>query len=354
MSMAPKENWLRTVRRTNPEWMPYSIGLTIPLWLSLRGELEKVVLRHPRTWPGFRPGSFNWKEPHIPAHQRPGGEFVDVWGSVWRTTAPGVTGTVIKPVLADLSRLDSFTPPNPETYNGGWAPVDWKKVAEQMARAKANGAIARTGLGHGYFLLRLEYLRGFENLMCDLAEDTPEFRRLVEIVHGLNKGAVRRAIGAGAEVIALPEDLGSQSASIVGPLMFRKWVTPYHKELHDMARNAGCLTVFHCDGTIMDVADQILEIHPDVFNPQDVANGVENLAAAFKDRLCIDLDFDRQNALPFGTPKGIRELVEYEVRTLGSRTGGLMIGAGVYGDVPPENVDALASALEEFSTYWFR
>jgi hypothetical protein len=249
MPISSRENWLRTVRRTNPEWMPYTIGLTLPLWLNLGEELEKIVLRHPKSWPGYKPGPANWEHRRIPWHQIPGRDLVDDWGSVWRTSAPGMTGTVVKPVLADLSKLDSFTPPDVETYNGGWGPVDWKKIAEQMAQAKANGAIARTGLGHGYFLLRLEYLRGFENLMCDLVEDTPEFQRLVDLVHGHNKRAVRHAIESGAEVIGLPEDLGSQTGSIIGPAMFRKWVTPYHKELHDMARNAGCFTHFHCDGS---------------------------------------------------------------------------------------------------------
>lgn len=34
---------------------------------------------------------------------------------------------------------------------------------------------------------------------------------------------------------------------------------------------------------------------------------------------------------------------------LGSRRGGLMFTVGMYSDTPPENVDALASALEEYA-----
>jgi len=129
MAISSKENWLHTVRRTNPEWMPYSIALTTPLWLNLREELEKVVVRHPKTWPNYKPGPSNWGELRIAPHQTPGRDFVDQWGSVWRTNVAGMTGTVIKPVLEDLSKLDSFTPPDPETYNGGWGPMDWNKVA---------------------------------------------------------------------------------------------------------------------------------------------------------------------------------------------------------------------------------
>ncbi|OPZ19670.1 MAG: methylcobalamin:coenzyme M methyltransferase [candidate division BRC1 bacterium ADurb.BinA364] len=354
MPISARENYLRTVRRTNPEWMPYTINLTIPLWRRLGAELEDIVLRHPRTWPNYKPGSMNWRDPIVPPYTIPGVDFIDEWGSVWRTNELGQTQAVIKPALEDLSILDAYTSPDPATYLGGWAKADWELSARNMARAKAAGALTRLGLDHGYHFLRLEYLRGFENLMCDMIEDTPQFRRIVEMVHERNMAAVRNAIRAGAEVIALPEDLGSQKGAICGPRMARKWILPYQKQLHDLARNAGCLTVYHCDGAIMDIADQILEIHPDVFNPQDIANGVENLREAFKDRLCIDLDFDRQGALPLGTPREIRDLVEYETRTLGSPTGGMMLHAGVWGDVPPQNVEALVGAFEEFSLFWFQ
>jgi len=327
--------------------------LTSVTWAYLKKDLEDVVVRHPKTWPGFKRGDYDWDNIKHPPKADPSKDYVDDWGSVWRTSLAGNTGVVIKPVLANLDDLDAFTPPDPATYNGGLGTVDWEVVRRRLAHAKANGHLARGGLSHGYHMLRLEYLRGFENLMCDAVEEAPAFAKLVALVHDLNKTAVRNWIDAGAEVIGLPEDLGSQRGSILGPPLFRKWVTPYMKELHEMAHAAGCLTEFHCDGNIMDVADQILEIAPDVFNLQDVANGVENIKEAFKGRLCVRLDFDRQRTQPFGTPQEIRELLAYEVRTLGSARGGLMISAEVRGKIPPENIDAIATACEDLGGYWF-
>lgn len=353
MPLSERENWLRTVRMTNPERIPYRIAITQSSWESLGQELEDIMLRHPRTWPNFRKGSVDWGAMKPNDFQDPERDYVDVWGSVWRTTVAGNTGTVVEPVLPDLSRLDEIDIPTIGNCNGGIHPVDWMDAAERVKRARANGGLAQGGLDHGYHMLRLEYIRGFENLMMDLVEEPPEFLRLVDIVHDLNKQAVQRWIDLGVEVVGLPEDLGSQTASIIGPTYFKKWVTPYHKELHAMAHDAGCLTTFHCDGAIMDVADQILEIGPDVFNPQDLANGVDNLRNVFKGRLCINLDFDRQKNLPFGTPKDIRDLLEYEVRTLGSPNGGLMVTVDGRGAIPPENLEALVSGLEEFSTFWF-
>ena len=353
MPLTPQQNQLRTIRMTDPEWMPFHIGLCPITWQELGAELEQVVLRHPRTWPEFEKGSVDWNHLEFRPVENPDcGDFVDSWGCVWRTTRKGIVGTVRVHPLEDLSRLDAYVPPDPATHTH-MDPIDWDEHRRRVKREKAAGDLPGGGLDHGYHLLRLEYLRGFENLMCDLATDTPEIRRVVDMVHTFNRDLLGRMIDTGAEMIGLPEDLGMQTGSMLGPRLFRQWVTPYHKELHDLAHASGCLTGFHCDGNIMDVADQILEIGPDVFNPQDLANGVDEFARAFKGRLCIALDFDRQHHTPFGTRREIADLVEREVKTLGSPNGGLSIQAEVRGPVPPENVDALADALETWSTYWF-
>jgi uroporphyrinogen decarboxylase len=277
---------------------------------------------------------------------------VDDWGCVWRTTQYGFVGTIVEHPLATDAALASFAPPPADTYNGGQTAVDFGRAAAHFARVKEQGGLARGGLDHGFFMLRLEYLRGFENLMCDLIQPTDEFRQLHRTVHELNVAAVRNWLAAGADIVGLPEDLGGQDRSLIGPKYFREWALPCYVELHRMAQEQGALTYFHCDGNVMDIADQILEINPTIFNPQDLANGIENLRDTFKGRITLDLDFDRQHALPFGTPQEIRELVEYEVRTLGAPEGGLMIKVEIRGDVPPDNLDAVASALEEYSTFW--
>jgi len=353
MAISVAENEQRTIRMTDPEWMPYTIGLCGITWELLGKELEDVVLRHPKSFPWYEPGAIDWEHmTYGPIEDPDYGDFTDSWGCVWRTAQKGHHGVIVTHPLADPSALDTYTPPDPDRSTH-FRPIDWEEQRQRIRREGADGGLPGGGLDHGYHLLRLEYLRGFENLMCDLADDTPEIRRIVDMVHAFNKGLVSRFLDIGARMISLPEDLGGQDGSLIGPKLFRKWVLPYQQELHGMAHERGALTSFHCDGNIMDVADQILAIGPDVFNPQDRANGVEALAEAFKGRLCIALDFDRQHTIPFGTPTEIEELIEYEVRTLGSRNGGLKIQCEVRGPIPPENIEALASALEKYSTYWF-
>jgi hypothetical protein len=351
--MNSSENWRAAATRTGPEWMPYTIGLTKASWDRFGEEQEKVVLNHPKTWPNWQPGTYRRiQEQPWSIKEDPTRDFVDDWGCVWRTTQYGFVGTIVEHPLASDEALREFVAPPAETYNGGQTAADFTRAAAHFARVKEQGGIARGGLDHGFFMLRLEYLRGFENLMCDLIQPTDEFRRLHKTVHELNLAAVRNWLASGADVVGLPEDLGGQDRSLIGPKYFREWALPCYVELHRLAQDSGALTYFHCDGNIMDIADQILEISPTVFNPQDIANGVENLRDTFRGKLTLDLDFDRQFALPFGSPKDIRELIEYEIRTLGSAEGGLMVKVEIRGDVPPDNLDAVVSALETYCTFW--
>ena len=223
------------------------------------------------TWPDYKKGDFDWNNIKWNPREDPRHDAVDHWGCVWKTSDFGFVGTVFEHPLADISKLEEIEIPDAAHYNGGMLPVaDWERVRKNLEAMKERGDFAQGGLNHGFHMLRLEYLRGFENLMMDLTMDTPEINRLAGILHDLNKVAVRNWIAAGADLILLPEDLGTQTSSILGPKLFRKWVLPYHKELHDMCHAAGALTYFHSDGNIMDVADQILEIGADVINNQDL------------------------------------------------------------------------------------
>ena len=105
----------------------------------------------------------------------------------------------------------------------------------------------------------------------------------------------------------------------------------------------------HTDGRVVEVLDQLAVTGVSVLNVQDRVNGLENLRRLLKGRVCIDLDIDRQRLLPFGTPGEVREHVKRAIIELGSRGGGLMFTAGVYSDAKLENMDALASAFEEFA-----
>ena len=74
----------------------------------------------------------------------------------------------------------------------------------------------------------------------------------------------------------------------------------------------------------------------DVLNLQDLVNGVDWIGGKFLGKTCIDLDIDRQKVTVFGTPAEIDRLIRYEVESLSSPAGGLMLTYGWYPGTPLE------------------
>lgn len=103
----------------------------------------------------------------------------------------------------------------------------------------------------------------------------------------------------------------------------------------------------HTDGHIWEIIPDLIECGVNVVNPQVRANGLENLARVCKGKVCVNLDLDRQ-MFPFGTPADIDAHVREAVETLGSPEGGLWLQAEIGPDVPLENVEAIAAALEKY------
>ncbi len=347
--MSVQNDFQRAALFQKPESIPARLFIGKGQWLNFGEELEKVVLTHPKIWPDYKSGNYkNILEKPWGPKEDPTRDFIDQWGCTWRTTQYGYVGTIVTHPLSNDSDLADFDTPDPETYNGGQFPVDWDEKRQWIEAAHERGEMVHAGLNHGYYLLRLEYLRGFENFMCDLVAPSEDFQKLVDTIQEMNRKAVAKWIQLKPDVVLLREDLGAQDRSIIGPVHFARWGTPHYLELHKMVQEAGLISYFHTDGYIMDLADEILKINPTILNPQDQCNGVESLAEAFKGKICIDLDLDRQRILPFGTPEEVRAMVQEAIELLATPKGGLTLKAEIRSDVPPENLDALASAIETF------
>ncbi|NPV48621.1 MAG: hypothetical protein HPY69_16900 [Armatimonadetes bacterium] len=352
MPLTERENYVRNVRMTGPEWMPCTVAISGASWNQWRNEMEDVAARHPLFFPGFQKGQRDWDawDPG-PAH-RAGERYTDAWGCVWYTDIDGLEGVVIEHPLADWDALATYRPPDASVQLDR-STVDWEQVRQRTLAAKAAGQLTAGSLAHGFLLMRMYYLRGFDNLMLDFATEDPRLDDLIALINEHNRIIVDQYVSMGVDMIDFPEDLGTQTASLISPKHFHRYIMPAYQSLMQPVRDAGIICGSHSDGCIMELIDDLLEAGLDIVNPQDLCNGIDNLAREVKGRVCIKLDVDRQTVVPFGSPDDIHDLIEEEVRKLGSPQGGLELVCGIYPPTPPENVDAVCSAMEEFRTYWF-
>lgn len=341
MPLTERENFMRNASLQGHEWIPQYVAINGAYWHKMRGELEALCLRHRALFPGFEKGQVDFDAwVRAPEERR----TVDGWGCTWAWEFDGFCGQVIGHPLADWEAMESWRPPSPPEFG--------EKERRELQDARARGQVASYSTEHGFFFMRLYYLRGFNNFMLDVATLDPRLDRLVGVVASYWERAIRPYLQAGIDLLSAADDLGTQTASMLGPRHFRRWLMPTYKRLFLPARRAGAHVFMHHDGYIMDIMDQIIESGVSIVNPQDLVNGIDDIAREVKGRVCIRIDIDRQKVLPYGSPGDVRELVREEVLKLGSPAGGLEMVVGIYPPTPLENVEALLSALQEHRTYW--
>jgi len=349
--MDAAENYRRAATFQTPERIPMIFHVNAACWHHYPVEaLAERMADHPMLFPHFDPAAAG--PPHTYAlDARAGQPYTDGWGCVWQTSDDGITGTVTKHPLANWDDFDRYAAPDIEASNGRF-PVDWDRIARRLASDKAAGRLASASLPHGHTFLMLCDIRGYENVMYDMADGEPRLVRLIEMIERFHLAVIERYVELGAEVIGYPEDLGMQVGPMLSPEHFRRYVKPTYQRLMAPARRAGCLIHMHSDGDIRSLAADLVDGGVHILNLQDLVNGIDWIAGHFAGRVCIDLDIDRQQVTVHGTPRQIDELIRREVSTLGRRAGGLMMIYGLYPGTPLENAAAVMDAMERYAGYF--
>ena len=306
----------------HPEYVPVSASAVPAVWMKYRDEYDRIVRRHPILF-GEQPEQRDYDAVSRPSF-RPG-EWADPWGCVWANVHEGLEGMVKGYPLPRREMVRDFEPPAEDDD----AP-------------------------HGFMYMRLFYLRGFEELMIDFAEEPPELAMLIEKVLAYNVRQVRRRLAHATRpgtLIHFGDDLGIQHALPISPEKWRKYLKPCYAKLYGMVRDAGHYVYMHSDGHFFEVIPDLVECGVNVINPQFRANGLDNLVRVCKGKVCADLDLDRQ-MMPFATPGQIDEHVRTSIATLGAPEGGLWVKAEIGPDYPLANIEAVCSALEKYRGYF--
>ncbi len=348
--MTNRENILRAVRFERPECIPMVFHINNACWNHYdQNLLQDLMEAHPLLFPEFR--RMVDVRPDYGPNQRKSKPWTDPWGCIWETTEDGIVGSVHQHPLEDWARLEGYTPPDPDRTDGIYH-VDWKSLSGDIAQRKQNGELVCGGLTHGHTFLRLQDLRGYENLIFDMLDEAPGLTRLMQMVEDFNYHGVMNWLALEPDMMSYPEDLGMQVGPMLSPALFRRYIKPVYQRLMAPARKQGCIVHMHSDGDIRSLADDLIDGGVEVINLQDLVNGIDWIARRFAGRVCIDLDIDRQAVTARGTPAQIDSLIREEVGKLGCKEGGLMMIYGLYPGVPTANISALMNAMVRYMDYY--
>ena len=227
------------------------------------------------------------------------GKFTDPWGSVWTNMQAGIIGEVKEPVFADYEKMEGYEAPVAQFL------TEWEEarngIAEQIARAREADKFV---IGGWISLFeRMQYLRGTEDLYCDIALEEEEMFRMIKLVMQYMHVYVKKWLEMDIDAMAFGDDWGTQISLLISPDTWRKIFKPLYKELIDMIKAAGKKVFFHSDGYILELYPEFIELGVDAINSQLWCMGVEKVAERFAGKITFWGEISRQQTLPFGTPE---------------------------------------------------
>jgi len=301
-----------------------------------RAEMEAVLARFPSDFaaPDVMYGT-GQKASGTPAVV---GTYVDEWGCPFTVAEPGVVGEVKEPPLADWAALDHLRPPDEILDEADFGRVD--------AGCATTDKFVKAGTTVRPFE-RMQFLRGTENLMMDLAWGTQEVYRLRDLVHDFFMRELALWVKTDVDGISFMDDWGAQKNLLISPETWRELFKPLYVDYCKLIHDADKFVFFHSDGHIIKIIPDLIEVGVDALNSQLFCMDIEEIGRRFTGKITFWGEVDRQWVLPFGTVDDVRAAVRRVRSALDDGRGGVIAECEWGNDVPRENIEAVFETWQE-------
>ncbi len=332
--MISKERVYNAVRFKNPDRIPILHSFLVGALQELGDPLREIFLRYPSDFSGQNPEGYSSSAPHSRRYFTQG-PWTDEWGCVWEYPGSGVEGIPVDgPFYRGWEGLEKFVCPE---FN-----ADVKSPSDAQER------FVLMGIPGGRIFERMHFLRGYENLLIDIAEDREEIYLLRDkIVKWTVKHLTPMLENDWIDAFCYMDDWGTQTGLMISPQRWRAIYKPVYTRLFSMVRESGKDVYFHSDGMIMEILPDLIEAGISILNCQIFCMGLKRLET-FKGKVCFATDIDRQRLLPFGTVEEIETQILNVIKTLSLPSGGMIGEAEIGPGVPVQNAEAAYKTFFEF------
>jgi len=193
-------------------------------------------------------------------------------------------------------------------------------------------------------------MMGFETFSLSLFENPDLVERLNNTLGELVVSMFEHFASCDrVDVLWYSDDIAYVTGPLISPSQLRKYLFPWLKRIGNIARAAKKPLIYHTDGLLYDLFEDIIECGVDAVHPiEPKAMDIGEVKRRYGDRLCLlgNIDVD---LLARGTAEEIRDLVRRNIETVGYN-GGYCAGSG--NSIPEyvkfENYVAMLNAAREF------
>lgn len=337
--MNSRERVTKAVEFGNPDRVPIMHAVLPAAYFAHGQALVELLNEFPGDF-GAVPGIPKREELYGPYQA---GRHTDDWGCVWDNEQEGLLGICVGHPLEDWSNWSSYNLP-------AGLPT---QHADNVQRAlDAPGGHEHYVFGFGINIFeRMQWLRGYETLMYDLALGTNEAYILRDALVEWAVENTKISAATNVDAMAFSDDWGTQVSLIISPEKWREFYKPAYAKMFEPAKAEGKHIHFHTDGFTWEILDDLVEVGVDVINPQHTIMDIRALAKRLGGKVSFRSDLDRQHILPHGTRQEIRDHIQEVIDCLGSYGGGLIGHGEIAPDVPLDNVRAMLEAWYELGRY---
>jgi uroporphyrinogen decarboxylase len=214
------------------------------------------------------------------------------------------------------------------------------------------------GPGTGDIINSTGMIRSMEQVMVDLALESPEFFTYIDRKLDIQIEVLRRTLEAGKgdiDLVFMGEDLGTQRGPLIGIDMYRRIIRPRHQKIVDLAKAFGLPVMIHTCGSTSWAFEDFIEMGIDVIDtvqPEAANMAPAYLKKTFGDRLAFHGMISTAGPVAFGTPEDVKCNVR-ETLEIMMPGGGYCLAPThqLQDNSPTENVVAMYAAAMEYGTY---
>ncbi len=285
------------------------------------------------------------------------GEYIREDGIRWRQER--WTGWIVERPFHDVATLSEWVKTRiPEANARRFGPADaeqlhryiearWADFAEGDPTGRRDPAVLVIESGVG--LEWLYHVAGMELFTYLLMDDPALVEEWLEAV----SAAERRRAEAVAEAHHIPialtyTDIAHKTGTMFSPEWLREHWIPKLKRLNDIWHDRGCLCLFHSDGNLWDVMDDLVAAGIDGLNPIEVLAGMTvGEVRRRHPNLFLAGGIDVSQLLALGTPDEVRAACGQAIHDTAGR--GYFMGSSteLHWDVKLENAVAMVDAAQQ-------